>query len=114
MSESIIKLLLQVGIQALGKIIPALGGFLGGPLGFLATLAISWLSGLLFDWIEKLRKFGAVDKRYLDIANGVKAANDAYIAVVDKPDSTSEQKAKAYDDFKAAIRKIKYGAATPK
>ncbi len=42
--KPLIKAILGFGIQLLGKLIPALGGFLGGPLGWLAGIAVfCWL-----------------------------------------------------------------------
>ena len=107
MSESVIKLLLQAGIALLGKLIPALGSFLGGPLGFLAGWAISFLRGLLLDWVAQLERFGKVDGRYLEIRNRVQLSHDSYLQSIDKSLPIAERE-KAYEEFSQSIRKIRY------
>lgn len=109
MSESLIKLLLQGGIRALGAIIPALGSFLGGPFGFLASMAINFLTGILYSMVERLSRYAGVDARILAVVAEAKVTTAALEAVERDPQATQEQKDKAYEDFKASHRKFKFG-----
>ena len=109
MSESLIKILLQVGIKLLGHLIPALGSFLGGPLGWLAGIAISWLTGILFDLVERLGRYAGVDHRYAEIVAAAKAAELKWNLTVENPNSTKEEKEKALEEFKEAHRRFKFG-----
>lgn len=107
MSPELWKILLTLGVQLLGKLIPALGGLLGGPLGWIIGLIIPYLSGLLFDWAEKLARFNAIDKRVADIVNEAVRTREEFIRVNENLVASPEERAKAYEDFKAARRKFR-------
>lgn len=103
MSNELIKALLSIGIQLLGKFIPFLGTFLAGPFGFIAGWAISYLSGVLYDWIEQMARFAAIDSQAQKDLTEAKAAKDALAVVQSNPETTKEQRAKAISDFAARV-----------
>lgn len=106
MSKESIKVLLQFGIGLLSKLIPWLGGFVGGPFGFIASWAIGWLTGKLFDWLEQMERFKAIDDQVKKDVADAKVAQGALRQIQDDKNSTGEQRAKALDDFAAAVRKL--------
>lgn len=105
-TKDVIKALLALGIQLLGKFIPVLAGFLGGPLGFLAGWAISFLSGLLYDWVEKLARYASIDHEVHTDIVAAKAADIALVLVQNNKDATEAEHAKAIADFTAAVSKL--------
>jgi hypothetical protein len=103
MSKELIKILLGIGIQLLGKLIPFLGTFLAGPLGFVAGVAISYLSGILYDWIEKMARFAAIDSQAMKDLNLAKAASEALVDVQTNTLATKEEHVKALADFATRV-----------
>lgn len=106
MSKEVIKALLSLAIQVLGKLIPALGGLLGGPLGWLAGLAISYLSGLLYDLVERLARFASIDAQVHKDLAGAKVAQAVLVAAQKNPNTTEAERAKALEDFTSAVRSL--------
>lgn len=106
MSESVIKALLQLGIQLAGRLIPWLGGFLAGPFGFIASFLISWLTGKLYAWLEQMARYNKID---VEVQADLVAAKDAQVnlrKVQDDKNATGEQRAKALADFTTAVGKF--------
>lgn len=104
--KALIKFLLTMGVQLLGKAIPFLGGFVGGPLGFLASWAIGYLTGVLYDWIERLAKFAEIDSDVADKVTKAKEATAALNAVQKNKEATHEQHEKAIAEFIARHRDL--------
>ena len=103
MTDTLIKFLLTSGIQLLGKFIPFLGTFLAGPFGFIAGWAISYLSGILYDWIARMARFAAIDSQaYKDLGDAKIAAQELK-SVQLNTEATKEDHAKAIADFAARV-----------
>jgi uncharacterized membrane protein YbaN (DUF454 family) len=105
-SDTIIKALLSLGINILGKFIPFLGSFLAGPFGFIAGWVISYLSGVLYDWIAQMARFAKIDSQaHKDLADAT-AAGQALKAAQNNPSLTKEEHAKALSDFAIRVRTL--------
>ncbi len=106
MKDTILKALLSFGVSAIAKLIPALSGLLGGPLGFVVGIAINWLTGKLYDWLEQLARYRAIDAQIKSDVAGVKAAATDLKKVQDDTTSSEDQRAKALVDFTNAARTL--------
>lgn len=104
--NAVIKSLLSLGISALGKLIPALGGFIGGPFGFIATLAISWLSGILYDMVERMARFAKIDSQAQKDLSDAKSAGADLKKVQEDPATTKEEREKAISAFADRVRAL--------
>lgn len=96
--EALIKALLSLGVALLTKLIPALSG---GVLGIVLGWAVSWLTGLLIDWTERLARFKGIEA---DVAKDLANAQNkrkALLATI-----TKEDYAKARQEFDAAVRDL--------
>lgn len=106
MSNDLIKALLSLGIQLLGKFIPFLGTFLAGPFGFIAGWAISYLSGVLYDWIAQMARFAAIDSQAHKDLTEAKVASEELNKVQTNPQATKEEHEKALAEFAARVRTL--------
>ena len=104
--EPLIKLLLTLGVQVLAKVIPSLAGLLGGPFGFLVSWAISFLTGVLYKWAEKLARYRKIDIAAEADRKAVEQKQLALEAMQKNPNRTEEERAKAIADFAAAVSKF--------
>lgn len=56
--NTILKILLQLAMGALSQVVPALGGLLGGPFGWLASwalgIAVNWGYSLIAYWMKRI------------------------------------------------------------
>lgn len=98
----IIKALLSLGIQGLTMLIPFIGSLAGGPFGFLVGWAISWLSGMLVDWIGRLARYNAIDADIAAKKTTLVTAQQKLAAAQVSATATKEDHAKAIADFMAA------------
>lgn len=95
------SLALQALILLLKYAIPMIGSLIGGPLGWLAGIALNYLSGLLVKLVEQLARLHAVDVLVAPQVAAAKASTAALLAA-----TTPEAKEKALADFKAAHRAL--------
>ncbi len=104
MSEEVIKNILSLGIQLLSKLIPGLGSLLGMPIiGWVAGIAIGYLTKLLYQWIDRLIRFGAIDEQ---VRLDLEPAKEATIALKQAQDKSVEERIKALEQFKITHSKL--------
>lgn len=97
--RQVIKVLLQVGVQLLGKLIPFLGTFLGGPLGFIASWLIGLATDALYDWLDRLATFAEIDNDVREKLPIAREARDKLRKIQKDPLATEEDLEKARQDF---------------
>jgi hypothetical protein len=110
MNDILKSILLQLGIAGLKALIPTLGGLLGGPLGWIASFAVSWLSNLLIKWVEKLGIINKNAERAKEISDATTVATIEWQKAATDTTLSKEQKAIVYEKFKDAHRAIKFGS----
>jgi len=106
LNKAVIQALLQLGIKLLGLAIPWLGILLGGPLGWLAGFAISWLTGVVYDLVARYARLTAIDSVVEKQVTAAKNATDALKAVQTNAQATAQEREKALADFKVAVRAL--------
>lgn len=97
------KVLLSLGIVVLKKLIPWLGTLLGGPLGFIASFAIGYLTDILYDMVERYMRFAAIDnevKKQIEIA---KEETKNFEAVQKNNEASVEEKTVAKEKLRVAL-----------
>lgn len=107
MDPALIKAILAIGIQLLsGVVIPWLTGLIGGPLGWLAGLALKYLVGMLEDMADRYLRFADIDAKIKEALVEVKSAATSLKAAQNNPGTTEAEREKALKDFSAAARKL--------
>lgn len=106
MTQASVKAFLSFLIQLLAKLVPGLSGLLGGPLGWLIGIGLSWLAAILYNLIERLARFAKIDAEISAQITEAKNATDALKQVQKDPDATPEQRAKGLADFTNAVRSL--------
>jgi hypothetical protein len=110
MSADLIKMLLSLGVQLLGLLVPALGSLVGGPLGWLFGLLLNWMSGKLYAWLAQLAVANGIDAEIAPLVVAAKASTSALLAEQKKPNATEAEHAaalKAFQDAHAALSHFK-------
>lgn len=102
-----LKALLALGIKALMSVIPWLAGFTTGPLGWLAGLLVSYLSGKLADWILLMAKLKGIEIKVHAEVDELNKAKDALAIAQNDPNVSKEQHDKALADFYSAFDKLR-------
>lgn len=102
-----LKALLALGIKALMSIIPWLAGFTTGPLGWLAGLLISYLSGKLADWILLMAKLKGIEIKVHAEVEDLNNALAGLTTVKNDPNATKEQRDKAVENVRATFDKLR-------
>lgn len=103
-------ILLPIGIAVLKALIPALGGLMGGPFGWLAGLAVSWLGGKLQAMIQRLGIINNNAARGQELSKGASEATEKWKLAAANKELSKEEKDKAYAEFKRAHAAIKFGS----
>lgn len=104
--SALTKLLLQIGIQALSKVVPVLGSLLGGPLGWLAGWLLGKATEYLYDWIERYLLFTGIDREILKQVVDAQAAAASLKVIQKNPTSTKEEAHVALEIFRARCREL--------
>lgn len=97
------KVLLSLGIAVLKKLIPWLGTLLGGPLGFIASFAIGYLTDILYDMVERYMRFSAIDKEIKAQVENAKQETQNFKAVQNNPEASIEEKSVAKEKLRASL-----------
>lgn len=100
MLEAIKAWFLKSGISILVSLLPTLAGLIGGPWGWIASIAVKYLSGLLITWAERYRRFAKIEQ---DIALQVSAVISATKQLNKAEDST---RAAELEKFTRAVRDL--------
>lgn len=104
--DVLIKAFLTWGITQLGMLIPWLGGFLAGPLGFIVEPLIGYATGLLYDWVSRLARYSAIDKQVGEDLSAAKSAQAALTVVQNNPQATEAEHAAALAEFTNRVRTL--------
>lgn len=105
--KDFLKLLIsRLAIYILPKLIPWLAGFMGGPLGWIIGIVVTWLSGKLADAIAIWVKYKQIDAQVQKEVDAAKVASDALVQIQKDPNATKEQHDKAIQDFRNAYRDL--------
>ncbi len=102
--KELTKALVSIAIALLKSVIPWLGGFLGGPLGFILTPLIGWLTGMLYDLVERYLRFSEIDRVIEKQLEQAKTKTDALKEAQKNPGG--EDHAKALAEFRIAVRDL--------
>lgn len=93
---------LEIAIQVLKAVIPALGSLIGGPFGAIA----GWLLGIATEYLakalERYAKFAKIDGVVKDQLKKMGTATEIYKAVQANPFASDEERAKAHEAFRIA------------
>ena len=101
--HEILKALLTWGVQLIGKsLLPWLGSLMGGPFGFLVSWGISYFTSLLYDMVERLARFGEIDKKWKEEADNMIAAQKKLQEAYEKKELDDQ----AVQDFLDAADKL--------
>jgi hypothetical protein len=101
--KELTKAILGLGISVLKYLIPWLGSLLGGPLGIVAGWAVSYLTGLLYDMVERYMRLAAIDnevKKQIEIA---KEETKNFEAIQKNNEATIEEKSVAKEKLRLAL-----------
>ena len=105
-----VSLLFPVVLKVVGWLIPAVGGFLGGPIGWLVAFGLAKLTAFLVDWAERAARFGSISKDVLTQVTEVRDTAKAFFEIEDRRERGEvippEERNAAKEKFKESARKL--------
>ena len=79
-----VSILFPVLLKVVGWLIPAVGGFLSGPIGWLVSFGLAKLTALLADWAERAARFSAIHSDILAQVAEVNEMAKAFFLMEDR------------------------------
>lgn len=104
------KTVLPFLIKLLGYLVPAIGGAIGGPLGWIVTLILSSLSKMAADMAVKALEYGAIEAEVKAQVDALNASAQAFFEIETKREKgelvTKEDRDAAKAKFRADAKAL--------